>query len=165
MNLKNQHLYFGFFALMLTGSHMLVVLAGSLGTPGLFASVLSFDPAKLISEQSQNLGLWEPPVHHDAANKAASLWVDVGRNPEDAMTIFYDRDGLVKDGSDVEVTLTFKNGSKTVDKVYYDQGKTGAFDVKNAWGSKANLVAVKVNDGLLVLQPEFYHPNTGNNSL
>ena len=59
--MKNIHLHFGFFAILLGAANMMgSVGGGSMGTPGLFANVLAFDPAKLVAQESQNLDLTAP---------------------------------------------------------------------------------------------------------
>ena len=113
--------------------------------------------------------------------RSGSIQVTDGRGQEHSMTVWYDRDRLINDpvlnnDVNVEVTLTFKNGIKTFDKIYRDEGTIGVLDIRREWGAKADLVAVKVvidpdnldpetnennNEQLLVLQPKLYHPNGG----
>ena len=52
--MKNIHLHFGFFALLLGAANMMSSVGGNLGTAGIFANVLSFDPTKLVAQESSS---------------------------------------------------------------------------------------------------------------
>ena len=142
---------------------------------------ITVDPFNKIPETDETNNVFSYNVDHDWTIKQGSIQVTDGRGQEHSMTVWYDRDRLINDpvlnnDVNVEVTLTFKNGIKTFDKIYRDEGTIGVLDIRREWGAKADLVAVKVvidpdnldpetnennNEQLLILQPKLYHPNGG----
>lgn len=51
--MKNKHLHIGIFALMLSGANIMASFSGNgFSTPGLFANVMNFDPAKLFAQEA-----------------------------------------------------------------------------------------------------------------